>query len=326
MKSVPEENWFEQICPVTPSIKWPCPFFPECRDKFTDVELRSTHVAVYHPQFSLEQNCKDCNLKLWTEDELKFHVTTVHKMSTPKRPGTRPRGDFNCADCASKFNTAIKLQHHRIREHRKDCFKCEICGNEYKFRQTLTNHMSFAHGYKHRQKKDKEQNICKICGKEFPWKTNLAQHLAGVHKMDNLACEICGDSVPRHLLEKHLFKEHGIGNVKHWVCEVEGCGRIFYKKYDLKFHKNNTHEKWKGAKAEFQCEECGKEFHVKTYLNSHMKLHRGKHELPWQCDKCEKRFAREDYLRNHKISQHGEGQVIKRRKRVKKEDLDNLSF
>jgi hypothetical protein len=53
-----------------------------------------------------------------------------------------------------------------------------------------------------------------------------------------------------------------------------------------------------------QCQECGRLFKARSYLNRHMKIHRG--ERLHQCNVCGKKFSRTNHLKDHMNTHTGE--------------------
>lgn len=58
-----------------------------------------------------------------------------------------------------------------------------------------------------------------------------------------------------------------MGTYGQWKCDVEGCEKIFWARGKLE-----EHQRWhQGLPSENRCEECGKEFVYRSYLQRHWK-------------------------------------------------------
>ncbi|XP_036949834.1 zinc finger protein 135-like isoform X1 [Acanthopagrus latus] len=89
----------------------------------------------------------------------------------------------------------------------------------------------------------------------------------------------------------HEGQEHdGIpAGAKPFICPV--CGKSYHIKNSL-----NTHMRSHSG-GRFSCSECKKTFHCRRYLVNHMRTHTG--EKPFSCSVCGTRFAKSSTLKSH---------------------------
>ncbi|XP_055375090.1 zinc finger protein 28-like [Condylostylus longicornis] len=140
----------------------------------------------------------------------------------------------------SKSNTKEKI------------FVCELCGNVYKKRALLTDHMRWHSGSKDFK--------CEICGKEFLLNTYLARHVRTHTGIRNYKCSFCSRTFYTNGLKRAHEKVHT--GERCYKCEL--CTRTFSYSQSLQRHML-VHS---GVKPH-KCEDCGKEFRQESHLKQH---------------------------------------------------------
>ena len=134
--------------------------------------------------------------------------------------GASPDVIYICSDCDRSYATQHLLQQHRKQAHKERDHFCPICGNGFKLKNQLVNHM----------KLHLEKNIkCPHCEKCYARKFDLDVHLRS-HTGDlPFACHLCEKRFAIKVrLTYHLQKHYGI---KH---RCKDCGAEFNSKQKLK--------------------------------------------------------------------------------------------
>ncbi|XP_013870984.1 gastrula zinc finger protein XlCGF8.2DB, partial [Austrofundulus limnaeus] len=91
-------------------------------------------------------------------------------------------------------------------------------------------------------------------------------------------------------VHQHKVEAKDVPTQKSFRCD--DCGKTFNKKAYLNKHKVIHRE----VKL-FGCELCGRRFSSQTYLSIHMRVHTG--QKPFACDVCEQRFTQKSTLTSH---------------------------
>ena len=277
--------------------------------------------------------CNLCNKTFMTRDELLSHMDDhcggtkltcghCHESFTAKRKLRQhilSHSDITrvekheCEFCKKQFKSAFLLKNHRHVHTGERPFKCSHCGQAFRRKGTLQNHIN---------RRTCTGAQCHLCTARFKSLASLANHERQVHgvKQDAkgafVSCEHCNKLVARHAIAGHRrshtgekpFKCHVCAaafatasylnrhlpthdGVKRYVCDV--CGAKFLQKFDLKVHiRYHTGEK------PFPCRFCDKRFTTSTVRKRHERSHTDKRR--YECDVCSCSYSREDALIAHK--------------------------
>lgn len=292
-------------------------------------------------------SCPKCKISYDKRGSLSHHIRIKHKNFYLKNamPGISAMFSLDrkyaCNLCDLKFLVQSTLQDH-LKSHENFKFQCKHCGNKYWIKKILNEHMKIAHkvkidnfNWKKCSKKyQKNLHKCDQCKKNFSTKKYLHHHMKFYHKivlpfhMDiskmfsndrPFKCSQCdlrfsqANGLRCHELSHDTFE---------FKCEIENCGKKYWKKEILVEHQRRFHKQNKNhddQKLRFQCSECDENYKRKQNLNIHMKK---KHNIelpksqkldislffsskrPYKCYKCDMRFdnlkSRKNHLDSHK--------------------------
>ena len=207
-----------------------------CNEEFTSILLKkhlATHsppreppmkVELQDPEITLQRErhiCDLCGVEKSTKATLTRHRHSVHKLS-------------KCNICEKVVKSESLRKHLKthdtlpiktIKVENVDCddalnmnpedeFSCEICGKTKTSLKALNRHKSSVH----------VEGECPICKKKMA-QVNLKPHIERHSKLFAV-CELCGVSVVKQDLRRHMFNVHTVRKLK---CAF--CDKIFRKRH-----------------------------------------------------------------------------------------------
>ncbi|XP_044731687.1 zinc finger protein 569-like [Chrysoperla carnea] len=209
---------------------------------------------------------------------------------------------FTCEECNHDFKKVWKLGQHMYREHKAKALKCNKCEIKCYHPLHLKEHQELMHNpLNHR---------CDICNKVLAniYKLRLhklrhdksskdKQELKSPNKDVNsqkemyVPCHICGKSVTKKNLKKHLRIHEERNKI---TCDL--CSKTFLRQQSLKDHVKLVHENQKPARNHL-CNICGYAGRTLAKLRTHLITHST--ERPFPCDRCDKTYRSAESLRHH---------------------------
>lgn len=139
--------------------------------------------------------------------------------------------------------------------------------------------------------------ICELCKRSFTSLARIRQHIHATHVNDKkkqskrqiipVVCEQCGKNIRD--LKTHLKFYHG--NERPYKCKY--CVASFKQKVHL-----NTHTRQHEGLRPYICERCGKAYHCKSVLKSHINRYHLRLK-PHKCDQCSNTYRQLYELRDH---------------------------
>ncbi|XP_045781521.1 zinc finger protein 502-like isoform X3 [Maniola jurtina] len=118
--------------------------------------------------------CKECNVLLKCERNLKQHYKYVHK--GVKR---RKHAKTKCPKCPA-IVVGNALAEHIRNCHSNETYMCHLCNSKLKCKAYLRGHMKRVHY------NDGMLHACEICGKEFKSKMYVKVHIKNSHSKNKL--------------------------------------------------------------------------------------------------------------------------------------------
>jgi len=255
-RRLPDKPYIPKSKPISPGN--PC---PQCEQiMFGKMELRR-HMKQAHPLVSTEGNtspkCQFCGKSYNSMIELAEHEV----LHTPSTGNGNP---FACVLCDEVEPTSVyDLQRHVLREHETGTgiiFKCDECLEVRPTQEKLQRHKKLA-------------------------------HLTGVNKSEMHQCPQCPfRSVYASMLRTHMLS-HGEKLLK---CEIDNCGKNFYRTSTLNNHKKRVHGT--GMKS-FPCSLCSRTFVTQSARKAHQIHHST--IRPFMCEICSATFKSRRNLATH---------------------------
>nr|CAD7202759.1 unnamed protein product [Timema douglasi] len=235
---------------------------PQCGKTFRRQRTFETHVSVAHPkQEEIEEFSEPEDLMegirgvgVGVEDDSGDDMTCL-----PPVRGLKPGVDkvwYREEDLhATEVDLqAIEAQHHQVSHDgltSEEDHICELCGDIYESRHTLTQHVRAEHLDLH----DRRDGII------IPLKRK--------------------GGGPFSMTGKHSRSSHKRAGSLTLTCPQ--CGRVFNHRNSLVYHLRSH-----SGERPHQCEVCGKSFFAASALKVHMRLHSG--DKPYKCESCGRHF------------------------------------
>ncbi|KAG6459155.1 gastrula zinc finger protein XlCGF26.1 [Manduca sexta] len=232
--------------------------------------------------------CNICSQSLVNINELKTHLTNIHKKKMHLEFTDRvipfklsQTNVFECQICGCNYETFGAIERHMNVHFRN--YVCKECGTGFVTKYRLKVHAKGHMG---------GTFPCEICGKIFASQQKHKNHVDTVHKLvKRFKCTKCPDRFTEYFRrQKHMVEVHGVAPLQ-YKCNV--CERTFERRYTLSRHMKRDHLE----ERDFQCELCSYKCFTKNELRVHMVKHNG--ERIFECSVCKKSYARKKTLKEH---------------------------
>ena len=149
-----------------------------CDEIFVEKEEFMKHQKNHTEQD--EFKCEFCKNIYYTKSELILHVK-IHERSNLASPNQEQKL-VNCSKCDKQYRDMSKLRRHDWRSHRN--IPCNICGEELKCRQDISEHRKQKHGIH-------QTAVCKFYPNCFDQEECFFIHKDGIQYDDQKSLEVC---------------------------------------------------------------------------------------------------------------------------------------
>lgn len=192
--------------------------------------------------------------------------------------------EFECEFCQKVLRTEIGLNHHK-REVHGLTLECERCGQEFRSRSNLKNHICQHKGDSYDDCKSFDQFECEFCEKVVRTEFGLNRHKREIHGLTvTHECEKClqkfesrSNRVNHNCQQKETYDEYR--SFEPFKCDT--CSAGFFTLNCLKLHESEHNESFwsKALPLVFQCNECRLSFKSMDQLLAHRESHTSRIEI-----------------------------------------------
>ena len=224
-----------------------------------------THIKIVHEKIR-DVKCDHCDFRGGTKAHIWLHKKSHHMEIMDLRK-------------AKLFKEENQTKQKEINNTKNQLHECEQCGRMFDSLQRYKIHENHSHV--------KKQRIpCPLCKKTFKTKANLKGHIAVIHDGQTEICDQCkGEFRGKVGLATHIKSKYKTNKPKY----------IFYIiKKNLKLF-SVVHERRK----DWKCDNCSKEFSIRSNLMQHVKRMHGTGEKDHHCNTCGMTFFRGNDLNAH---------------------------
>lgn len=214
-------------------------------------------------------------------------MTLYRRDSVYISPGRFNHGkvsQYECKKCDAKFKKYSNYRLH-LKNHGKDRFACEVCGNTFGRRESLKTHRMIHTG---------EASIdCTTCGKTLSGLASLTTHMR-IHTDERpYSCPLC----PRTFRQQSALTSHYRVHTGDRPFKCNVCSKSYRFQKNLYNHRF-THT----GERRYVCSICSASYYQVSALNVHLKVHTG--ERPFACQLCSMRFIQKAHLAKHLRNLH----------------------
>lgn len=159
----------------------------ECDYRTFEPGILVQHCKKQH-EFMEKVKCEYCVRVFRDKYDLKHHMNGFHTKEKL----------YECEHCPFTTYVYKTFHSHCEKNHKKRTYKCFYCGNTYKSKHALSQHVDSIH--------EKTNNFkCKQCDYATAFRTFLKDHIAVVHSDENpYVCKICDKEFTAKMnLQKH---------------------------------------------------------------------------------------------------------------------------
>lgn len=258
---------------------------PQCHDGYTDIFQSATGMVIAGGAIETDPKV-ECPPR-----ETNISYVKAAPKETIRKGKTRKSDDasYVCSQCFRPFMNVQGLLCHMKMHAEGKPYKCNDCGDSFRFPKRLSIHARVFH----------EVILCIKCGlgeEQCSCAARKVDDAATTNSKDSkkpFSCLRCNRVFARvKALHKHELTH--IQGIVH-VCDI--CGKRFHDRSQFSRHLALHNG------AQHQCQTCQKVFSSDVILRDHMKTH--SNERPLTCNICGKDFKWRNALRVHLKKHYG---------------------
>ena len=243
-----------------------------------------------------EFTCDICQKTCSSRAILSYHKLSIHG-------GERTR--LKCDLCKKTFTSRKSLLSH-LETHQNIKYKCNICGIERNYKNSLEKHINDQHNGTKTRNTTEPKFQCNGCERKFKSLGALNKHTKhihekAIHEENQTKCKMCNKNYKvRASLLRHIRMIHENQRSSYYLTSKD---KIKCQYCDQKINKSNmvSHIKVSHTK-ENNCQSCQKSFRSKGALGKHMQMCLTGNKP--KCSLCNKAFSCEETLIRHIKMKH----------------------
>ena len=152
-----------------------------CDRKFKNSKFLQNHEA-RHESGDLDERAFECTYECKPGEPCGKIFTNRHNLERHLKAHNNTNREHVCVDCGKTFVDSTRLKHHRWIHTGHVPFACEVCGQGFRHKSHLKNHMAKAHG-------EEKGFACDKCERRFLYAYQLRNH-SETHKVEVAQAEV----------------------------------------------------------------------------------------------------------------------------------------
>ena len=268
---------------------------------------KTTNETISEPTQASEDSTRVIN-----EHDMIHHQTSCGKSTGPHVHSMRSERklDHKCEDCGECFKRKIYLTDHMASHSNERPYKCVRCGKTYKYKRAMFRHQASC-GQNMRNERNGTWKFgnytCEVCGRFFTWKSQFNNHMKSHSNERPHKCDRCAKAykVKRSLM-LHQISCRKINQTQNDRKEIHNLVKreVCYKGFPL--HKHNIHDIHvsqgrMGSRNKLKCRHCNRIFRFPYERERHENTH--SKEKRYKCD-CGKAFKQKYEVSRHRAKYH----------------------